>query len=88
MVELAFPGTRMWRRGANLEGDTANFVESEQIVEINGFKFSLLQVYPLLGALSCVVKMIFSCYCTGCNICGITFLCCYKMLISTEWLLF
>ncbi|WZZ26681.1 hypothetical protein YC2023_010082 [Brassica napus] len=36
-------GTRMWRRGANLEGDTANFVESEQIVEINGFKFSLLQ---------------------------------------------
>ncbi|XP_013644405.2 phosphoinositide phosphatase SAC8 isoform X1 [Brassica napus] len=37
-------GTRMWRRGANLEGDTANFVESEQIVEINGFKFSLLQV--------------------------------------------
>ncbi|CAN6916406.1 unnamed protein product [Brassica oleracea] len=44
-------GTRMWRRGANLEGDTANFVESEQIVEINGFKFSLLQVrgsIPLL----------------------------------------
>ncbi|XP_022550632.1 phosphoinositide phosphatase SAC8 isoform X3 [Brassica napus] len=37
-------GTRMWRRGANLEGDTANFVESEQIVEINGFKFSLLQL--------------------------------------------
>jgi hypothetical protein len=36
----------MWRRGANLEGDAANFVESEQIVEINGFKFSLLQVYP------------------------------------------
>ncbi|XP_023637972.1 phosphoinositide phosphatase SAC8 isoform X1 [Capsella rubella] len=44
-------GTRMWRRGANLEGDTANFVESEQIVEINGFKFSVLQVrgsIPLL----------------------------------------
>ncbi|CAH2064359.1 unnamed protein product [Thlaspi arvense] len=44
-------GTRMWRRGANLEGDVANFVESEQIVEINGFKFSLLQVrgsIPLL----------------------------------------
>nr|XP_018453446.1 PREDICTED: phosphoinositide phosphatase SAC8 [Raphanus sativus] len=44
-------GTRMWRRGANLEGDTANFVESEQIMEINGFKFSLLQVrgsIPLL----------------------------------------
>ncbi|KFK34427.1 hypothetical protein AALP_AA5G143400 [Arabis alpina] len=44
-------GTRMWRRGANLEGDTANFVESEQVLEINGFKFSLLQVrgsIPLL----------------------------------------
>ncbi|XP_019084839.1 PREDICTED: phosphoinositide phosphatase SAC8 isoform X3 [Camelina sativa] len=44
-------GTRMWRRGANLEGDTANFVETEQIVEINGFKFSVLQVrgsIPLL----------------------------------------
>ncbi|ESQ45330.1 hypothetical protein EUTSA_v10010245mg [Eutrema salsugineum] len=44
-------GTRMWRRGANLEGDTANFVETEQVVEINGFKFSLLQVrgsIPLL----------------------------------------
>lgn len=49
MLELPIPGTRMWRRGANLEGDTANFVESEQIMEINGFKFSLLQVYiPLL----------------------------------------
>lgn len=44
-------GTRMWRRGANLEGDTANFVETEQLLEIENFKFSLLQIrgsIPLL----------------------------------------
>ncbi|KAL5710176.1 Phosphoinositide phosphatase sac8 [Ranunculus cassubicifolius] len=36
-------GTRMWRRGANLEGDTANFIETEQLLEIEGFKSSFLQ---------------------------------------------
>ncbi|XP_020690034.1 phosphoinositide phosphatase SAC8 isoform X3 [Dendrobium catenatum] len=44
-------GTRMWRRGANLEGDTANFIETEQLLELEGFKFSFLQVrgsIPLL----------------------------------------
>lgn len=44
-------GTRMWRRGANLEGDTANFIETEQLLETEGFKSSLLQVrgsIPLL----------------------------------------
>ncbi|XP_022145619.1 phosphoinositide phosphatase SAC8 [Momordica charantia] len=44
-------GTRMWRRGANLEGDTANFIETEQLVEHGGFKASLLQIrgsIPLL----------------------------------------
>ncbi|KAK4776912.1 hypothetical protein SAY86_005600 [Trapa natans] len=44
-------GTRMWRRGANLEGDTANFIETEQILEIDGFMLSLLQTrgsIPLL----------------------------------------
>ncbi|KAK9159100.1 hypothetical protein Scep_005674 [Stephania cephalantha] len=44
-------GTRMWRRGANLEGDTANFIESEQILEFKGFNSSFLQVrgsIPLL----------------------------------------
>ncbi|KAI4341868.1 hypothetical protein MLD38_026540 [Melastoma candidum] len=44
-------GTRMWRRGANMEGDTANFIETEQIVEAKGLKLSLLQVrgsIPLL----------------------------------------
>lgn len=35
----------MWRRGANLEGDTANFIETEQVVEHEGFKASLLQVF-------------------------------------------
>ncbi|KDP24430.1 hypothetical protein JCGZ_24994 [Jatropha curcas] len=44
-------GTRMWRRGANLEGDAANFIETEQLLELEGFKSSLLQVrgsIPLL----------------------------------------
>ncbi|XP_039026131.1 phosphoinositide phosphatase SAC6-like isoform X2 [Hibiscus syriacus] len=37
-------GTRMWRRGADPEGYVANFVESEQIVQINGFTSSFVQV--------------------------------------------
>lgn len=37
-------GTRMWRRGANLEGDVANFIETEQILDVEGFRSSLLQV--------------------------------------------
>ncbi|KAK6120251.1 hypothetical protein DH2020_045942 [Rehmannia glutinosa] len=44
-------GTRMWRRGANLEGDTANFIETEQLLEFEGNTFSFLQVrgsIPLL----------------------------------------
>ncbi|KAK4268583.1 hypothetical protein QN277_025216 [Acacia crassicarpa] len=44
-------GTRMWRRGANLEGDTANFIETEQLLETGEFMSSLLQVrgsIPLL----------------------------------------
>ncbi|KAI3447792.1 hypothetical protein Pfo_004457 [Paulownia fortunei] len=44
-------GTRMWRRGANLEGDTANFVETEQLLEFDGHISSFLQVrgsIPLL----------------------------------------
>ncbi|KAK3018042.1 hypothetical protein RJ639_004532 [Escallonia herrerae] len=36
-------GTRMWRRGANLEGDTANFIETEQLLEFGGFRSSFLQ---------------------------------------------
>ncbi|XP_052728902.1 phosphoinositide phosphatase SAC8 [Vigna angularis] len=37
-------GTRMWRRGANFEGDTANFIETEQLLETEEFNFSFLQV--------------------------------------------
>ncbi|KAL6987837.1 Phosphoinositide phosphatase sac8, partial [Sarracenia purpurea var. burkii] len=37
-------GTRMWRRGANLEGDTANFTETEQLFEFEGSRSSLLQI--------------------------------------------
>ncbi|XP_042397988.1 phosphoinositide phosphatase SAC8-like isoform X4 [Zingiber officinale] len=36
-------GTRMWRRGANLEGAAANFIETEQILEFEGFRASFLQ---------------------------------------------
>lgn len=37
-------GTRMWRRGANFEGDVANFVETEQILEVNEHVASYVQV--------------------------------------------
>ncbi|KAI3704474.1 hypothetical protein L1987_74695 [Smallanthus sonchifolius] len=37
-------GTRMWRRGADSDGYVANFVESEQIIHLNGFTASFVQV--------------------------------------------
>ncbi|XP_019175528.1 PREDICTED: phosphoinositide phosphatase SAC7-like isoform X1 [Ipomoea nil] len=37
-------GTRMWRRGADCDGYVANFVESEQIIQITGFRASFVQV--------------------------------------------
>ncbi|WOL16828.1 phosphoinositide phosphatase SAC6 [Canna indica] len=37
-------GTRMWRRGADTEGYVANFVETEQMLQINGFTASFVQV--------------------------------------------
>nr|XP_027073466.1 phosphoinositide phosphatase SAC7-like [Coffea arabica] len=37
-------GTRMWRRGADSDGFVANFVESEQIVQLNGHTASFVQV--------------------------------------------
>lgn len=37
-------GTRMWRRGADPDGYVANFVETEQIVQMNGFTASFVQV--------------------------------------------
>ncbi|RDX73281.1 Phosphoinositide phosphatase SAC6, partial [Mucuna pruriens] len=36
--------TRMWRRGADPDGYVANFVETEQIMQINGYTASLVQV--------------------------------------------
>ncbi|EOA25320.1 hypothetical protein CARUB_v10018637mg [Capsella rubella] len=36
--------TRMWRRGADLDGYVANFVETEQIVQMNGYSSSFVQV--------------------------------------------
>ncbi|XP_011079160.1 phosphoinositide phosphatase SAC6 [Sesamum indicum] len=44
-------GTRMWRRGADSDGFVANFVESEQIIQLNGYTASFVQVrgsIPLL----------------------------------------
>lgn len=44
-------GTRMWRRGADTDGFVANFVESEQIIQLNGCTASFVQVrgsIPLL----------------------------------------
>ncbi|KAF5753100.1 phosphoinositide phosphatase SAC6 [Tripterygium wilfordii] len=37
-------GTRMWRRGADPDGYVANFVETEQIFQMNGFTASFVQV--------------------------------------------
>ncbi|KAJ4714067.1 Phosphoinositide phosphatase family protein [Melia azedarach] len=37
-------GTRMWRRGADSDGYVANFVETEQVVLMNGFTASFVQV--------------------------------------------
>ncbi|CAN1798709.1 Phosphoinositide phosphatase SAC6 [Linum perenne] len=36
--------TRMWRRGADADGYVANFVESEQIVQMNGYTASCVQI--------------------------------------------
>ncbi|MCE3052274.1 Fimbrin, actin-bundling protein [Datura stramonium] len=44
-------GTRMWRRGADSDGFVANFVESEQIIQLKGYTASFVQVrgsIPLL----------------------------------------
>lgn len=49
-------GTRMWRRGANLEGDVANFIETEQLLQFEGSCFSFLQVGFWL--LCCLVNLL------------------------------
>ncbi|EPS65071.1 hypothetical protein M569_09708, partial [Genlisea aurea] len=37
-------GTRMWKRGADSDGFVANFVETEQIIQMNGHTASFVQV--------------------------------------------
>ncbi|GAB2282470.1 GTPase activating protein (GAP) for Rho1p [Dionaea muscipula] len=37
-------GTRLWRRGADPDGYVANFVESEQVIQMKGFTASFVQV--------------------------------------------
>lgn len=47
MVQIWFhflKGTRMWRRGADPDGYVANFVETEQIMQFNGYTASFVQV--------------------------------------------
>lgn len=34
----------MWRRGADPDGYVANFVETEQIMQLNGYAASFVQV--------------------------------------------
>lgn len=37
-------GTRMWRRGADPDGYVANFVETEQIMQLKGYTASFVQI--------------------------------------------
>uniref|UniRef100_A0A2P2M298 Phosphoinositide phosphatase SAC6 n=1 Tax=Rhizophora mucronata TaxID=61149 RepID=A0A2P2M298_RHIMU len=53
-------GTRMWRRGADSDGYVANFVESEQIVQMNGFMASFVQVI-VEALLPFVCKLVYLC---------------------------
>ncbi|GAU29818.1 hypothetical protein TSUD_223640 [Trifolium subterraneum] len=44
-------GTRMWRRGADPDGYVANFVETEQLMQFNGYTASFVEIrgsIPLL----------------------------------------
>lgn len=46
-THINLAGTRQWRRGADLESSVANFVESEQLVVIDGgaVQSSFVQVH-------------------------------------------
>jgi hypothetical protein len=47
IVQMPFyflKGTRMWRRGADPDGYVANFVETEQLMQFNGYTASFVQV--------------------------------------------
>jgi len=43
----------MWRRGADPDGYVANFVETEQIMKINGYTGSIVQVMFCIIILQC-----------------------------------
>uniref|UniRef100_A0A2P2M2B5 Phosphoinositide phosphatase SAC6 n=1 Tax=Rhizophora mucronata TaxID=61149 RepID=A0A2P2M2B5_RHIMU len=57
---ISWTGTRMWRRGADSDGYVANFVESEQIVQMNGFMASFVQVI-VEALLPFVCKLVYLC---------------------------
>ena len=54
----------MWRRGADSDGYAANFVETEQIMQLNGYTASFVQVLlsvtmkQLCGVLAIQDKMV------------------------------
>ncbi|KAL8495500.1 hypothetical protein ACS0TY_019588 [Phlomoides rotata] len=50
--KLTVEGTRMWRQGANLEGDIDNFIETEQLLEFEGYMSSFLQLLEFEGYMS------------------------------------
>lgn len=53
----------MWRRGANLEGDAANFIETEQLLELKDFRSSFLQVFMSNQYLAYFFKQMCSIFC-------------------------
>ncbi|KAK4416886.1 Phosphoinositide phosphatase SAC6, partial [Sesamum alatum] len=44
LILILFQGTRMWTRGANSDGFVANFVETEQLIQVNGYTASFIQI--------------------------------------------
>jgi hypothetical protein len=50
----------MWRRGASRDGDAANFVETEQLLEVNGHLASYVQVCTKLFVSRLVKMRLFS----------------------------
>lgn len=48
-------GPRLWRRGADSDGFVANFVESEQIIQLKGFTASFVQVVYFILFYFCYV---------------------------------
>jgi len=49
----------MWRRGADPDGYVANFVETEQIMKINGYTGSIVQVMLCTIMLQCNIMVFY-----------------------------